>query len=278
VAPLLAAELHGGDEKLEQIARGLVSNDRALRRQALTELATTEISGDVTAVTAIRLAVRGGTAEASSAHVTASMRSAVLLPKPTGGRFQLSAVEDQGAIVLLGASRPLTHDTVVAHARRILARVDDLSSGRFKVVAGIGPSVTGLDRAHETAELAALAARAAEVGIAEEAATWEDLGAYGPLLRIPTSQLGRLTLPAEVQRLLDVDRDGHLVKTLRAFLDAAGSAPTAAAILQIHRTTLYYRLSRVEELLGVDLSDGRTRLSLHLGIALLDLTPDLRQV
>jgi hypothetical protein len=278
VAPLLATELHGGDENLEHIARGLVSHDGALRRQALTELATTTPSSDITAVTAIRLSVRGDTADASPAHVTASMRSAFMLPKPTGSQFQLGAVEEQGAVVILGGSRPLTTDTVVAHARRILARVDDLSAGRFKVVAGIGPSMDGLDRAHETAELAALAARAAEVGLAEEAATWEDLGPYGPLLRIPTNQLGRLALPAEVQRLLDADRDGHLVKTLRIFLDAAGSAPTAAAALQIHRTTLYYRLSRVEELLGVDLSDGRTRLSLHLGIALLDLMPDLRQV
>lgn len=278
VAPLLATELHGGNEKLEQIARDLVSHDGAVRRQALTELATSAISTDVTAVTAIRLSVRGDAANASSAHVTASMRSAFMLPKPTGSRLQLGAVEEQGAVIILGGRRPLAPDTVVAHARRILARVDDLSSGRFKVVAGIGPSLDGLDRAHETAELAALAARAAEVGLAEEAATWEDLGPYGPLLRIPTSELGRLTLPAEVQRLLDIDRDGHLLETLRAFLDAAGSAPAAAGALQIHRTTLYYRLSRVEELLGVDLSDGRTRLSLHLGIALLDLMPDLRHL
>jgi DNA-binding PucR family transcriptional regulator len=159
----------------------------------------------------------------------------------------------------------------------MLARVADLSSGRFKAVAGIGPSVAGLDRSHETAELAALAARAAELGLVDEAARWEDLGPYGPLLRIPPSQLGRQVLPAEVQRLLDVDRDGHLVETLRAFLDFAASAPAAAAALQIHRTTLYYRLSRVEELIGIDLADGRTRLSLHLGLVLLDLMPRLRQ-
>jgi sugar diacid utilization regulator len=277
VAPMLATELHGGEEKLEQLARDLVSSDGAVRRQALTELATSELYSDVDAVTAIRLAVRDA-ADASSAHVTASMRSAFMLAKPAGSRFQLGAPEERGAVIVLGGSRSLSPDTVVAHARRILARVDDLSAGRFKVVAGIGPSLTGLDRAHETAELAALAARAAEVGVAEKTATWEELGPYGPLLRIPSSQMGRPTLPAEVQRLLDVDRDGHLVQTLRAFLDAAGSAPSAAAVLQIHRTTLYYRLSRVEELLGVDLSDGRTRLSLHLGIALLDLMPDLRQV
>jgi DNA-binding PucR family transcriptional regulator len=77
--------------------------------------------------------------------------------------------------------------------------------------------------------------------------------------------------------LLEVDRDGTLLKTLRVYLDVAGSASAAASNLQVHRTTLYYRLTRIEELLGVDLSDGRARLTLHLGIALLDIGPGARQ-
>lgn len=277
VAPILVTDLQGGDDTAEQTVRDLLSGEGALRRRALAELAS-ETADDHEAVTAIVLTVRGDVAEASQAHMTVAVRSALMLPRPTGSRFQLHAVENHGGVVLIGGARPLTPDTARAHAQRMLARVADLSSGRFKAVAGIGPSAIGLDQAHETAELAALAARAAEVGLADEAARWEDLGPYGPLLRIPVTQLGRRVLPAEVQRLLDVDRDGHLVDTLRAFLDAAASAPAAAAALQIHRTTLYYRLSRIEELLGIDLADGRTRLSLHLGIALLDLMPNLRQL
>jgi sugar diacid utilization regulator len=277
LAPLLLDELQVGDETAEQTVLDLISHDGSLRRRALAELATSGISSDADAVTAIRVSVRGESPEASSAHITVSLRSLLMLPRPTGTRFQLGAVAEQEAVVILGGPSSLTRDTSRNHARRMLARVDDLSSGRFKAVAGIGPSRTGLDRAHETAELATLAVRAAAIGLTDHAATWEDLGPYGPLLRIPPSQLSRQALPAEVQRLLDVDRDGHLVETLRAFLDAAASAPEAAAALQIHRTTLYYRLSRVEELVGIDLSDGRTRLSLHMGITLLDLMPNLRQ-
>jgi len=277
LSPILFEELQGGEENAEHTVLDLVSHDRARRRRALAEFATSDMAGDLDAVTAIRLSVRGDAAEAPSAHITVSLRSALRLPKPTGTAFQLSAVEERGGVILLGGPRPLSPETARKHARRMLARVDDLSSGRFKAVAGIGPSVTGLDRSHETAELASLATRAAVFGLTGDAATWEDLGPYAPLLRIPSDQLGRQTLPAEAQRLLEVDRDGQLVETLRAFLDSAASAPAAAAILKVHRTTLYYRLSRIEELLGVDLSDGRTRLSLHMGLALLDLMPDLRQ-
>lgn len=45
-----------------------------------------------------------------------------------------------------------------------------------------------------------------------------------------------------------------------------GSGATAAADLHVHRTSLYYRLSRIEALTGLDLADGRHRLWLHQGL------------
>jgi DNA-binding PucR family transcriptional regulator len=36
--------------------------------------------------------------------------------------------------------------------------------------------------------------------------------------------------------------------------------------LGIHRQTLYYRLSRVEQLTGLDLDDGEDRLLLHMAL------------
>ena len=45
----------------------------------------------------------------------------------------------------------------------------------------------------------------------------------------------------------------------------------AAAELRIHRQTLYYRLQRIEKLTGLDLADGRDRLTLHLALTLAPL-------
>ena len=56
--------------------------------------------------------------------------------------------------------------------------------------------------------------------------------------------------------------DPVLTETAEVFLDAPGSASRAAAALQIHRQTLYYRLARIEELTGLDLADGEARLLL----------------
>ena len=57
-----------------------------------------------------------------------------------------------------------------------------------------------------------------------------------------------------------------LAGTAEVFLDCAGSASRAAEALQVHRQTLYYRLSRIEELTGLDLSDGGARLLLHASL------------
>jgi DNA-binding PucR family transcriptional regulator len=40
------------------------------------------------------------------------------------------------------------------------------------------------------------------------------------------------------------------------------------ARLRIHKTSLYYRLRRIEKLTGMSLRDGEDRLALHLGVTL----------
>ena len=57
-----------------------------------------------------------------------------------------------------------------------------------------------------------------------------------------------------------------LAETAEVFLDCAGSASRAAAALQVHRQTLYYRLARIEALTGLDLADGEARLLLHASL------------
>ncbi|GAA2552435.1 helix-turn-helix domain-containing protein [Pseudonocardia hydrocarbonoxydans] len=64
------------------------------------------------------------------------------------------------------------------------------------------------------------------------------------------------------------DPGDRLRETLAVYLDEAGSAPRTAKALALHRTSLYHRLRRIEEITGMDLSDGRDRLVLHLGLRL----------
>jgi hypothetical protein len=68
------------------------------------------------------------------------------------------------------------------------------------------------------------------------------------------------------------ERNGsELVATLRAFLDNGGAWVQTARDLELHPNTMRYRMSRVEDLTGRDLSRMSDRVDLFLAFASLDL-------
>jgi hypothetical protein len=66
--------------------------------------------------------------------------------------------------------------------------------------------------------------------------------------------------------LLDYDAHNRaqLVRTLAEHLDCGGGYDDTASALVIHRSTLRYRLQRIREISGLDLSDANNRLNLHM--------------
>jgi DNA-binding PucR family transcriptional regulator len=117
---------------------------------------------------------------------------------------------------------------------------------------------------------ALLAANVAQGGSDGAALAFEQTGAYRLLLSAMTEN------PAELQRFYaetvepllayDEQYETELVRTLATFLEADGNVAGTAQRLFTHRHTIYYRLERVRELSGLDVSssDGREKLSLGL--------------
>lgn len=128
--------------------------------------------------------------------------------------------------------------------------------------AGIGRPRTGLTDLATTWQEATSAARAA---LAEPRlapiADWSHIGPYRLLTTLPPDSPHD---PA-IAPLLSPSHH-ELARTAEVYLDCAGQAGRTAAELGIHRQTLYYRLSRVEQLTGLDLDDGEDRLLLHMGL------------
>ncbi|MER6713395.1 helix-turn-helix domain-containing protein [Streptomyces sp. NPDC000877] len=116
------------------------------------------------------------------------------------------------------------------------------------------------------------ASAAARAALAEPrlgpVAQWASIGPFRLLTALPP-EVARdpvaRTLLAPVHR--------ELARTAEVYLDCAGQAARAAAELGIHRQTLYYRLSRIEKLTGLDLDDGDDRLLLHMTLKGARLTP-----
>jgi hypothetical protein len=122
---------------------------------------------------------------------------------------------------------------------------------------------------HRAAGEALLAANVAEARGQVELA-FEETGAYRLLLSAVTDDSDELRSFHEetVAPLLAYDDqyETELLRTLETYLDADGSVASTAQTLFTHRHTIRYRLERVRELTGLDVSssDGRERLSLGL--------------
>ncbi len=71
-----------------------------------------------------------------------------------------------------------------------------------------------------------------------------------------------------LEPLIEHDRKGRgeLVETLATYCRLAGRKAETARSLSIERQSLYHRLHRIEEILGLDLSDGETLFGLHLAL------------
>jgi PucR family transcriptional regulator, purine catabolism regulatory protein len=122
---------------------------------------------------------------------------------------------------------------------------------------------------HRAGAEALLAANVAEArGLAS--LSFEETGAYRLLLHAMSED------PSELQGFFDEtvaplvaydeQYETELVRTLETFLDADGNVAGTSERLFTHRHTIRYRLERVKELSGLDVSstDGRERLSLGL--------------
>ncbi|MFE3742255.1 PucR family transcriptional regulator, partial [Streptomyces sp. NPDC059134] len=90
-------------------------------------------------------------------------------------------------------------------------------------------------------------------------ARWASMGAYRLLTALPTA-------PDPAVLALLSPAHAELAHTAEVFLDHAGQAGRTASALGIHRQTLYYRLSRIEQLTGLDLDEGEDRLLLHMAL------------
>ncbi|MFF3211595.1 PucR family transcriptional regulator [Streptomyces sp. NPDC002886] len=128
--------------------------------------------------------------------------------------------------------------------------------------AGVSDPVRALTALPAAWQQATAAARAAAAGPRlGPVAQWSAIGPYRMLASVAEE-----ALDDPVARALRGPANPELARTAEVFLDCAGQAGRAAAALGIHRQTLYYRLSRVEQLTGLDLDEGEDRLLLHMAL------------
>lgn len=166
---------------------------------------------------------------------------------------------------------PVREGTAEADVRAVtdaMARARDAGAAGAAGDVGIGVGLGAAPGAALREQLSA-AEDAAHVALADPAlagVAW--FGSLG-LLRVASAFRGAgIDLAGrvpEIARLLE-SASAEQLETLEAYLDNAGDAQRTAASLTVHRATLYYRLRRIEDLLGASLDDGELRSLLHLAL------------
>ncbi|MBC9716579.1 helix-turn-helix domain-containing protein [Streptomyces sp. TRM66268-LWL] len=256
-ADLVATVLEGGPRATEALARlGLADHGGVVLALTAPDPPEAAVS---TAVHARHAAERQRLADAFAMH--------------------LSAVHPRSASGLIGdvayGILPVAAHTCDGEERAVRVGTDFLSriGDRLHLLIGIGPRAAdggGLARSREGADRALRVLRTG--GGPRRLARIADVHIEALLLELAdlTAERGD---PADgpLARLLAYDRahDAHLVGTLRAWLNAFGDVPAAAASMYVHQNTFRYRLRRVAEVAQADLADPEARFALMLQLRLL---------
>jgi PucR family transcriptional regulator, purine catabolism regulatory protein len=103
---------------------------------------------------------------------------------------------------------------------------------------------------------------------APEVATYRDLGSFQLLLSLQDTDALRLYCDSLLGPIENGEGQygGELMRSLEAFIECNGQWEAAARRLYCHRHTLRYRIRRVEELTGRDLSSARDRIEFWLAL------------
>jgi DNA-binding PucR family transcriptional regulator len=178
-----------------------------------------------------------------------------------------AVIDPPGHVVVL---LPATADGDVRRLAEAIAR--ELRSSLHGFTFAVGHSRVAADPVdlYRAGNEALLAANVAGAGREDSVLAFEETGAYRLLLPAMSED------PAELERFFaetveplvtyDEQYDTDLVQTLETFLDADGNVAGTAQRLFTHRHTIRYRLERVRDLTGLDVSstDGREKLGLGL--------------
>jgi purine catabolism regulator len=201
------------------------------------------------------------------------------------------ALRDEASAGLVASTGSLTCGLVPGVAEEELFALADRVAERLKGMPGapasigVGRPVPGAD-ARRTFHEARCAVEALSMGVdqptsngtghngdrpagtAPKVATYKDLGSFQLLLSLQDDEALRLFCdsilgPIEAS---EGHYGGELMRSLEAFIEENGQWERAARRLYCHRHTLRYRIRRVEELTGRNLSSARDRIEFWLAL------------
>jgi purine catabolism regulator len=286
----VAAEPHGPRVWIVAIrdAGGLGEFERLILQQAVTIVALELMRRRVVRDTERRLAgdvldeIMAGGLDESELHSRLrpfgiGERAAVLvfsLPSPEQAEDTLERALAEEAAPALVATREGLLCAVVdgskADPLELAARLRAVLAEEHGAVRAAGSRIADTGQLRRSYHEASYALEATSMldGHTPEVATWHDLGALQFLLAVQDDEALRLYTDSVLGPIENGEGEygGELLRSLEAFVEHNGQWERAARELFCHRHTLRYRIRRVEQLTGRDLSSARDRIEFWLAL------------
>jgi DNA-binding PucR family transcriptional regulator len=181
----------------------------------------------------------------------------------------LATLADDGEPAEIQAIAPAADEVELTRAARAVARELSASLAGFHVTVARSRWIQDPVDLYRAGKEALLAANVAEAE-GQELLAFEDTGSYRLLLASMSEDPGELERFYEetVAPLAAYDEqyETELVATIEAYLDNDGNVTPTAERLFTHRHTVRYRLERVRELCGHDISSTQGREALGFGL------------
>ncbi len=146
---------------------------------------------------------------------------------------------------------------------------DDPMMGSLRIaISGTAKGTRGAQTAYQQCQDALFIVR--KLRLENDTVAFADLGYLHTLYKAGAPALE--TNPhVPMLRLLLQEQGADLFHTLETYVDEGGNGVQTAERLMIHRSTLNYRLARIAEIGGIELSDPGIRINLQVAIKLLRL-------
>jgi sugar diacid utilization regulator len=211
-----------------------------------------------------------GLDEASAPQKNAEIRRVCLDTFGTRGG-EVVVIERGGGFLFLV---PAPHEVDAANARTaatLIPRGITRAGIEVRVVGGVGRHAEMLHVANSVDQAREALTIARRMFGGGRVMAHDDLGVY-PLLarggaeRAEWKAFSNRVL--EPLRLYDEKHQTELVRTLRLFFDVGQNIKVAAASLNVHRHTVFYRLRQIAEIGGLDLDSPHDQLTLRTAIAI----------
>ncbi|MFN2538376.1 MAG: PucR family transcriptional regulator [Mycobacteriales bacterium] len=255
------------DSRERELLRDLISDDPAVSTAAATLLVDEEMLPPECWISVLVTLVSSTEREDLRTTLHAVLRRAGRRATPLVS-LSMARAGGHGVLLLAGRRVPAPAE-LRAVAEQVRDELIKALGDSAEVRVGIGPVVAGPNVASTSARRAreALDVTVKVSGFGSVTA-WDELGVYRLLVQLPLADLPADAIPDGLRTLMEQDVEGTLLETLEIWLDEGCDSRRTVARLQVHRTSLYYRLGRIEEITGMSLDSGSARLDLHLGLRL----------